>query len=72
MAERRDGGPEHHTVSEVRHENWDRKDLSGRTFAHVAFLDVDMTEAHSVGAVFDTCTFQDVAFMRPRTRTQPS
>ncbi len=57
MADRRHGHPAHETSTEVRHENRDRKDLSGTIFTRVAFLDVDMTEAHSVGAVFDSCTF---------------
>jgi len=48
------------TTSTVRGEDWYARDLSGETFEQVAFVDVDMTEVQSTGAVFDGCTFRNV------------
>lgn len=47
-------------VREVAAEDWDGRDLSGEQFTEVAFVDVDMTETTSNGAVFDRCRFTDV------------
>lgn len=62
MADRKHGHPPPPTPTEVRHEDWDRRDVSGQQHTRVAFLDVDMTEVTNAGAVFDECTFRDVQF----------
>lgn len=60
MADRKHGLLPPPTESEVHHEDWDRRDLTGQQHTRVAFLDVDMTEVSGSGAVFDECTFRDV------------
>ncbi len=62
MANRKHGHPTPATDTEIRHENWDRQDISGQRHMRVAFLDVDMTELTNAGGVFDECTFRDVQF----------
>jgi fluoroquinolone resistance protein len=48
------------TTSTVRGEDWYARELTGETFEQVAFVDVDMTEVRTTGAVFDACTFRNV------------
>ena len=62
MADRKHGHPQPGTETEVLHQDWDSRDLSGETHTRVAFAEMDMTEATNVGAVFDMCTFRDVLF----------
>lgn len=62
MADRKHGHPQPGTDAEIRHQDWDGRDLSGETHTRVAFADMDMTETTNVGAVFDRCTFRDVLF----------
>lgn len=50
------------TTSEVRHEDWGGRELLQETFTGVAFVEVDMSEVVTDGAVFDTCTFRGVRF----------
>lgn len=47
---------------EVRHQDWDGRDLSRQSWCGVQFVDVDLTETVDVGAVFDRCTFRDCRF----------
>ena len=48
------------TETEIAHEDWDGRRLSGVVHRRVAFSEVDMTELVSQGAVFDECTFTNV------------
>lgn len=60
MADRKHAHAAPSTDTEIRHESWDRRDLSGQVFSRVAFTDMDMTEVTSTGAAFDGCTFREV------------
>ncbi|GIH98749.1 pentapeptide repeat-containing protein [Planobispora takensis] len=62
MAEREHGVPAPATESTISGEDWDSEDLADRSYERVAFIDVDMTEATSRGAVFTECTFRNVRF----------
>ena len=58
MADRRgEGAPP--TTTTVRGEDWYARDLSGQQFHRVEFLDLDLTEASGVGAVFEECVFRN-------------
>src|SRR6185437_16722330 len=46
----------------IRGEDWYARDLVKDEYTQVAFLDVDMTELSSTGAVFTDCTFTNVRF----------
>jgi fluoroquinolone resistance protein len=48
--------------SEVRDEDWGGRELLRQTYTRVAFIDVDLSEVVSEGAVFDECTFRGVRF----------
>src|SRR4051794_2376853 len=58
MAERRGGEAAPPTTSTVRGEDWYARDLSGQEFRNVEFVDLDLTEASGVGAVFEECVFR--------------
>lgn len=58
MAERRGGEAAPPTSSTVRGEDWYARDLSGQEFRNVEFVDLDLTEAFGVGAVFEECVFR--------------
>lgn len=62
MAHRKHGAPPPPTESEVRHQDWYGRDMSGERHVRVAFVDVDLTEAVAAGASFDECTFRDCRF----------
>ncbi|GAA2863987.1 pentapeptide repeat-containing protein [Streptosporangium fragile] len=62
MADRKYGRPAPETHSTVASEDWYGDDLSGQSHERVAFVDMDMTETESRGAVFSECTFHDVRF----------
>jgi uncharacterized protein YjbI with pentapeptide repeats len=47
------------TTTVLRGEDWYARDLSGQEFRHVEFLDLDLTEAFGVGAVFEECVFRN-------------
>lgn len=57
MTENR-GGAVPTTTSTVRGEDWYARDLSGQEFRNVELVDVDLTEAFGVGAVFEECVFR--------------
>ncbi|MET0788721.1 MAG: pentapeptide repeat-containing protein [Cellulomonas sp.] len=59
MAERRGGEAAPPTTSIVRGEDWYARDLSGQEFRNVEFVDLDLTEASGVGAVFEECVFRN-------------
>ena len=59
MAERRGGEPAPPTTTTVRGEDWYARDLSGQEFHNVEFVDLDLTEAFGVGAVFEECVFRN-------------
>ncbi len=48
------------TETEIHDADWDSQDLSGQRHSRVAFIDADLTEATSTGAVFEMCTFRNV------------
>nr|MDT0658527.1 pentapeptide repeat-containing protein [Micromonospora sp. DSM 115978] len=50
------------TVTELRHADWECRDITGETHERVAFYGVDLTEAVSSGASFTDCTFNDCKF----------
>ncbi|MER5323266.1 pentapeptide repeat-containing protein [Streptosporangium roseum] len=62
MAERKYGEPAPETHTTIRSADWDSEDLSGQKHERVAFVNVDMTETSSRGAVFHECTFSGVRF----------
>ncbi len=62
MPDHKGGATPPTTVETVRDEDWYGLDLSGRTFSRVAFVDVDLSEVTSTGAVFDECTFRSTRF----------
>jgi fluoroquinolone resistance protein len=62
MADRRYGEPAPPTHTEVRHQDWEGHDLSEREDTAVAFIDVDLTDASSRGALFSECTFRECRF----------
>jgi fluoroquinolone resistance protein len=66
VADRRHGTPPPGTVSSVRSEDWDARDISAERQERVAFLDVDLTEAVNGGAVFTECTFTSCEFNASR------
>ena len=43
-------------------EDWGGRRIENETFADVRFLEADLSEVVTVGAVFDGCTFQGVRF----------
>lgn len=59
MAERKLGLPAPATDTEVRNADWDGQDLARQQHSRVAFVDVDLTDTASHGAVFSECTFRD-------------
>lgn len=48
--------------SEVRHEDWGGEQLLQRTYTRVAFVEVDLSEVVTEGALFEECVFQGVRF----------
>ncbi len=50
------------TESEVRHEDWGGRTLTQETFRRVAFVEVDLSEVVTDGAVFEECSFRGVRF----------
>ncbi|URN08578.1 pentapeptide repeat-containing protein [Actinomadura madurae] len=62
MADRMHGRPAAPTNVTISSENWDSRDLTGENHENVLFVDVDMTEASGVGAMFTGCTFRGVRF----------
>lgn len=62
MAERRDGEPAPATETTIRGADWYQRELAGDQFAKVEFLDTDMSELVTNGAVFADCTFRGVEF----------
>lgn len=54
--------PDRATDSEVRHEDWGGRQVRGETFTRVAFVEADLSEVVTEGALFDACTFQGVRF----------
>jgi uncharacterized protein YjbI with pentapeptide repeats len=58
MAERRGGDAAPLTTTTVHGGDWYARDLSGQVFRNVEFVDLDMTEASGVGAVFEQCVFR--------------
>ena len=66
MAERRGGVPAPECDTSIVGEDWYGRDLSGQTFERTLFVDVDMTEATSAGAVFRECSFRGVKFKASR------
>ncbi len=65
MAERMHGRPAPPTETTISSANWDSRDLTGENHENVLFVDVDMTEATGVGAVFTECTFRGCGSTRP-------
>ncbi len=62
MAERRHGHAAPTTDSTVAGADWYGEDISGQTHTRVAFMDLDLTEVHNDGAVFEECTFRGAKF----------
>ncbi len=44
----------------MRHEDWAGNEIRQETYTRVAFVEVDMTEVITEGAVFQECTFRGV------------
>jgi len=66
MAERRGGAPVPECDTRIIGEDWYGRDLSGQTFERTLFVDLDLTEATSSGAVFTECTFRGAKFNASR------
>ena len=62
MADRGRGALPPETDDTVGGEDWQGRELDGVRIVRTAFVDVDLTEAASRGAVFDECTFSGCAF----------
>ena len=62
MADRRHGSAAPETQETIAGADWEGQDISGRTHTHVAFVDLDLTEARSEGSVFTECTFRRARF----------
>ncbi len=46
----------------VDDEDWYGRDLSGSSFVNCTFVDVDLTESRSHGAMFEACSFSVCRF----------
>lgn len=62
MADRIGGVSAPPTESEIAHEDWCGRDLSGESHERVAFVGMDLSETTSRGAVFAECSFRDCRF----------
>jgi fluoroquinolone resistance protein len=62
MTERRGGASDPETSATVRGEDWYAREIFDEEFSGVRFVDVDLTEATTRGAVFTDCVFENVKF----------
>ena len=62
MAERQYGAPAPETHAMVTGADWSGEDISRQNHTRILFVDLDMTEVRSTGAVFTECTFRRARF----------
>jgi uncharacterized protein YjbI with pentapeptide repeats len=62
MAERRHGTPTPATDSTVAGEDWYGRDISGQEHTRTKFVDLDLTDVTSDGALFTECVFRHARF----------
>lgn len=62
MAERNDGGAASKTTETLTSLDWYGQILSNQKYEKTLFVDLDMSEAHSTGTVFNECTFRCARF----------
>lgn len=58
----RDGDPAPEGVSTISGEDWYGHEFGAAEYSGVRFVDLDLTEATSFGAIFTNCTFVNVKF----------
>lgn len=58
--------PNPSTDSKITGEDWDGRELGAIEHSRVAFIDVDLTEATTAGAVLTECSFRGVRFNASR------
>jgi fluoroquinolone resistance protein len=62
MAERKYGEAAPKTTDSIASLDWYEQVLSNQKYERTLFVDLDMSEAHSTGAVFNECTFRRARF----------
>jgi uncharacterized protein YjbI with pentapeptide repeats len=62
VAERKHGHRAPETETTVAGEDWRDREIVAESHTRVAFVDLDLTEARTRGAVFTECTFQRARF----------
>jgi uncharacterized protein YjbI with pentapeptide repeats len=62
MAERASGAVRPPTTSAIAGASWDGRTLAREQHSDVLFTDLDVTEVHNAGSVFNRCTFRRARF----------